>query len=145
MRIFACITFFYAGLLGLKILAMCVLTSSRRFKTKSFASPEDCAFNNDKVKQSDSALFTNVLIDFRAHLNDLENISIFLLVSLGYLNTGPSYTLALYLFRIYALDKFLHMIVYVLVVIPQPARALSFSIGYFITICMAVVTLISLF
>ncbi|XP_076268011.1 microsomal glutathione S-transferase 1-like [Rhynchophorus ferrugineus] len=109
-------------------------------RSNCFASPEDCVSNNGKVKQSDSVERIR-----RAHLNDLENIPIFLLVSLGYLSTGPSYTLAIYLFRVYALGRFLHTIVYALVVIPEHARALSFSVGYFITIYMAVVTLISLF
>ncbi|KAF7279798.1 microsomal glutathione S-transferase 1-like [Rhynchophorus ferrugineus] len=133
------IYFFYASLLGVKMLAMSVLTALQRFKTKTFANPEDCHMHKVKVSHNESVERVR-----RAHLNDLENIPIFLLISLGYLSTGPSYDLALYLFRAFALGRFLHTFVYAIVVIPQPARVLSWSVGYVVTIYMAVSTLITL-
>lgn len=74
----------------------------------------------------------------RAHLNDLENILVFFVVALVYLTTNPSVFLATTLIRLFTVARLAHTFVYAIVVIPQPARALSFGVGYIITIFMAV-------
>lgn len=79
---------------------------------------------------------------FRAHLNDLENIPVFIVVCALYLLTNPSVFLATTLIRVFAIARIMHTLVYAVVVIPQPARALAWGIGYFITIFMAVKTIL---
>lgn len=73
----------------------------------------------------------------RAHLNDLENVIPLLIAGLLYVLTNPAAGLAIMLFRIAAIARIAHTLVYAVVVIPQPARAISFFISYGITIYMA--------
>ncbi|XP_077297800.1 prostaglandin E synthase-like [Arctopsyche grandis] len=101
----------------------------------AFANPED-AIRMGKVKVDDDVERVR-----RAHLNDLENIPVFIVVCTVYLMTNPSLSLAANLIRIFALARIAHSVVYAVVVIPQPARALSFGIGCSITIYMAVMSL----
>lgn len=73
----------------------------------------------------------------RAHLNDLENIPFFIIACFGYLQTNPNVYIAANLIRLFVAGRVIHTIVYAVVVIPQPARAISWGIGYAITIYMA--------
>ncbi|XP_018563283.1 microsomal glutathione S-transferase 1 isoform X1 [Anoplophora glabripennis] len=124
---------FYCSILVLKMMFMSVFTSMTRVKTKAYANPEDAARFKLKVKQDD-----NVERVRRAHLNDLENIPIFFIVSLIYILTNPSYFLTTWLFRAFTLARISHTFVYAVVVIPQPARGLSWATGFFITGYMAI-------
>lgn len=72
------------------------------------------------------------------HLNDLENILPYLFVGLFYVLTSPSVSIATTLFKIAALARIVHTIVYTVVVIPQPARGLAWFIHYIIAIYMAI-------
>jgi glutathione S-transferase len=47
----------------------------------------------------------------RAHLNDLENIPLFLIAALMYVMTEPNVTVALWLIRVAVVARFLHTIV----------------------------------
>lgn len=80
---------------------------------------------------------------FRAHLNDIENIPLFLFVSGLYILTGPSVGLATILFRAFAATRIVYTIVYAVVVVPQPARGLAWGVGVAITLYMAISTLLS--
>lgn len=62
----------------------------------------------------------------------------FLAVGLFYVLTNPAVALATLLFKIVAIARILHTIVYTIVVIPQPARALAWFVPYVITAYMAV-------
>ncbi|KRT82963.1 hypothetical protein AMK59_4576 [Oryctes borbonicus] len=128
---------FYNALLILKCMAMSALTATRRFKNKAFANPEDAAAQKVKVRTDDSVERVR-----RAHLNDLENIPIYFVASFGYMLTNPAPALALTLFRVFTAARFVHTFVYAVVVVPQPARGLSWGVGYFITGFMAVQTLL---
>jgi glutathione S-transferase len=75
-------------------------------------------------------------------LNDLENILPFFIIGLLYTLTNPSPYIAKTLFMTVAIARIVHTLVYAVVVIPQPARGLSWGIAYGITIYMAVQTLI---
>lgn len=75
-------------------------------------------------------------------MNDLENIPIYMVASFGYMLTNPSAWLATTLFRTFAIARCLHTLVYAVVVIPQPARGLSWMVGYAITGYMAVQTVL---
>ena len=72
----------------------------------------------------------------RAHMNDLENIPMFIVTAWLFLLTDPPVNLAINLFRVFTCARILHTIVYAVVVVPQPARAISWGVGYFITIYM---------
>ncbi|XP_077297801.1 microsomal glutathione S-transferase 1-like [Arctopsyche grandis] len=126
---------FYVAVLGLKMLIMSLLTGRQRFSKKAFANAED-AKGVGKVRVDDDVERVR-----RAHLNDLENIPVFIAVCMVYLMTNPSLSLAANLIRIFALARIAHTLVYAVVVIPQPARAISWFIGYAITIYMAVMSL----
>ncbi|KAJ8960696.1 hypothetical protein NQ314_006022 [Rhamnusium bicolor] len=124
---------FYCSVLVLKMMSMSVLTGLTRVKNKAFANPEDAKNFNVKVKVNEDVERVR-----RAHLNDLENIPLFFLISFIYVLTNPSVFLATNLFRAYTIARIVHTIVYAVVVIPQPARGFSFGVGLFITGYMAV-------
>ncbi|KAJ8924266.1 hypothetical protein NQ315_007058 [Exocentrus adspersus] len=141
--LFGCYAF-YCAVLVLKMMFMSVFTAMTRLKTEVFASPEDAVFARSAKARARTNLIRDENVERvrRAHLNDLENIPIFLIVSLVYILTNPSYFLATMLIRIYALARIIHTFVYAVVVIPQPARGISWFVGFAITGYMAVQNLL---
>nr|XP_022904530.1 microsomal glutathione S-transferase 1 isoform X2 [Onthophagus taurus] len=127
---------FYSSVLVLKTMIMAPLTGRQRFRNKAFANPEDAEPRKLKPKTDE-----NVERVRRAHLNDLENIPIFFVAGFGYMLTNPAVGTALMLFRVFTIARFVHTLVYAVVVVPQPSRALAWATGYFITGFMAVKTL----
>ncbi|TDG42100.1 hypothetical protein AWZ03_011470 [Drosophila navojoa] len=99
---------FWAGVLVVKMLAMSLLTAIQRFKTKTFANPEDLMSPKLKVKFDDP----NVERVRRAHRNDLENILPFFAIGLLYTLTNPSAFLAINLFRAVGISRIVHTLVY---------------------------------
>lgn len=79
-----------------------------------------------------------ILPYFRAHRNDLENILPFFAVAFLYIGLNPSTFIAINLIRAFAISRIVHTLVYAVVVIPQPARALSWFVSYLITGYMAI-------
>ena len=79
----------------------------------------------------------------RAHLNDLENILPFFVCGLLYVMTGPSAFLAINLFRAFAVARIVHTLVYAVVVVPQPSRALAFFVGQAVTMYMGIQVIIA--
>ncbi|RZF41478.1 hypothetical protein LSTR_LSTR000192 [Laodelphax striatellus] len=104
---------------------MAPLTGRYRFTKRIFANPED-KLPRSIVKYDDP----DIERVRRAHLNDLENIPVFMVAALLYIATKPSYWLALNLFRTFTIARIIHTLVYAVVVIPQPARALAWVVGY---------------
>ncbi|XP_055547858.1 microsomal glutathione S-transferase 1-like [Wyeomyia smithii] len=130
---------FWASVLVLKVLAMALLTARQRFAKKAFANPEDTkGLPGSKVNLADP----DVERVRRAHLNDLENILPYLAIGFLYMLTNPPVFLACNLFRVVAIARIVHTLVYAVFVIPQPARGLSWAAGYFITGYMAVHTML---
>ncbi|XP_058127624.1 microsomal glutathione S-transferase 1-like [Anopheles ziemanni] len=130
---------FWAAVLVAKMLLMSLLTGRARFKKGVFANEEDLAGAkkpNAKPKFDDP----DVERVRRAHRNDLENILPFFTVGLLYMLTNPSPFIAINLFRAVAISRILHTIVYAVVVIPQPARGLSWGVAYAATFYMAIQT-----
>ncbi|SPP78052.1 microsomal glutathione S-transferase 1 isoform X1 [Drosophila guanche] len=123
----------WTAVLVIKIFAMSILTGLTRFATATFANPEDLLSPKLKVKFDDP----NVERVRRAHRNDLENIVPFLIIGLLYTLTNPSAFLAINLFRAVGIARIVHTLVYAVVVIPQPARALSFFVAAGATVYMA--------
>lgn len=91
---------------------------------------------------SKSNVWYLLVLVFRAHLNDLENILPYLFVGLFYVLTNPSPTSAILLFKVAAIARIVHTIVYTVVIIPQPARGIAYAIHVFITFYMAVAVLL---
>ena len=60
----------------------------------------------------------------------------FLLLGFLYISTQPTYSTALILFRVFTGARIIHSIVY-LGKVPQPARALSFGVGFVVNIILA--------
>ncbi|XP_055298552.1 microsomal glutathione S-transferase 1-like [Sitodiplosis mosellana] len=125
--------------LALKMMYLSMHTAIFRFKNQTFANPEDGGrrnvhFNNEEVERVR-----------RAHRNDMENILPAFLIGLLYVLIEPSTLSACLLFKIGAIARIIHTVVYAIVVIPQPARVLAFAIHYIITIYMGVSVLYHLF
>lgn len=71
-------------------------------------------------------------------MNDLENLTPFFVIGFLYVLTDPQQFLAINLFRVVAISRIAHTLVYAVFVIPQPARALAFLGGLAPTIYMAI-------
>ncbi|XP_072384164.1 microsomal glutathione S-transferase 1-like [Diabrotica undecimpunctata] len=121
----------------LKMSFMSIFTAVKRVIHKAFANPED-----SKQMKIDPQVNENVERVRRAHLNDLENIPLFFVAGLIYTFANPGETAAKVLFVVYVVTRYLHTIVYAVVPIPQPARALCWSTGYIINIYMAMYSLV---
>lgn len=78
----------------------------------------------------------------RAHLNDLENIVPYILVSFVYTMTAPYPIVAINLFRVAAGARIWHTIVYAIFPLRQPARAIGFFVPMLIMLYMSVQTAI---
>lgn len=74
----------------------------------------------------------------RAHQNDLENIPIFFAAALAYLWTQPNVYVTFILYFGFTILRTLHTIVYVLIILPQPTRALLWLGGFLITGYLAI-------
>ena len=116
----------YSSLALLKMLGMSTYTIIQRFRTLTFATPEDDIYkqlaNQLGLSTSNSIGNTSggsgngkVNAVERArnnHLNDVENILPFILIGLFYVGTRPKYDCALWHFRIFLLSRLLHTIAY---------------------------------
>ena len=80
----------------------------------------------------------------RAHLNDLENIPVFVLMAAVYMVIArPTLINAKVVFYGFTLARFIHTYAYINE-IPQPTRALAYFGGVIPTIYMAVIVLMNL-
>lgn len=128
---------FWGSVLALKLIAMLPLTARYRFKNKVFLNPEDAALQkNSKVAYNDP----DVERVRRAHLNDLENIPLWYIVTLLWLTTGPSKWLATILIRTFVIARISHTISYLAK--KQPHRAIAFFVGMFATVYQIISTLL---
>ncbi|XP_035783123.1 microsomal glutathione S-transferase 1-like isoform X1 [Anopheles albimanus] len=115
---------FWSCVLLVKLSLMPLLTAINRFRKQAFANPEDSAAISRKLKPKfDDPDVERVR---RAHRNDLENILPFFVIGFLYLLTNPAPTLAINLYRLVAVSRILHTLVYAVVPLPQPARFLAF-------------------
>ncbi|CAL7937029.1 unnamed protein product [Xylocopa violacea] len=129
---------FWGSVLALKLIAMAPLTARYRIKNKVFANPEDAAtLKGSKVVFNDP----DVERVRRAHLNDLENIPLWYIVTFMWLTTGPSVWLASTLMKTFVIARIVHTASYA--IFPkQPHRALAFAVGVGTTIYQAISTLL---
>ncbi|CAG7835269.1 unnamed protein product [Allacma fusca] len=113
---------------------MMFLTAMNRFRKNAFANPEDLPSKKMKVVLDDP----DVERVRRAHLNDLENILPFFAVGLLYCFTQPNPDTANLLFKVFALARIAHTLVYAVYPVRQPARFLAFAVAMGVNIYMAV-------
>ncbi|XP_029163891.1 microsomal glutathione S-transferase 1 [Nylanderia fulva] len=128
---------FWGSILVLKLLAMSPLTARQRFRKKAFANKEDLGFGKEKQVKLDDPDVERVR---RAHLNDLENILPWFIITYLWLSTGPALWLAKILIRTFVLSRITHTISYV-IFHQQPTRAIAFFVGILITGYQAFITL----
>ncbi|XP_057661405.1 microsomal glutathione S-transferase 1-like [Diorhabda carinulata] len=126
---------FYCSILVLKMMVMSIFTSSQRIKYGAFVNPEDVKAFKLKPKTDE-----NVERVRRAHLNDIENIPLFFVSAWLYILTNPVAFVAKTLFLIYTIARIVHTIVYAVFPLPQPARGISWGIGFGITGYMAAIS-----
>ncbi|XP_058958469.2 microsomal glutathione S-transferase 1 isoform X1 [Pocillopora verrucosa] len=119
----------YGSALMLKTFAMSFFTVRQRMANKALPSPEDYGKDNTKPVPVNP----DVERVRRAHLNDLENIPIFMIVALLYGLSGEPVARGIWCLRIFTGARFLHTIAY-LNGISAP-RALGFLSG---SVCTAV-------
>ncbi|XP_043595574.1 microsomal glutathione S-transferase 1-like [Bombus pyrosoma] len=129
---------FWGSILALKLLAMVPLTAHYRFKNLAFANIEDTKLLRGSKVNTNDAEVERVR---RAHLNDLENILIWYIVTFAWLTTGPSTWLASMLIRAFVIARFVHTVVYA-IFSKQPHRAIAFFVGFAITTYQAFYTLL---
>ncbi|XP_065083913.1 microsomal glutathione S-transferase 1-like [Ochlerotatus camptorhynchus] len=130
---------FWSSVLVVKMLVMSILTGMQRFRKKAFVNPEDIATQPKlKIKTDDP----DVERVRRAHLNDLENILPFFVIGFFYILSNPNPFIAVNLFRAVAVSRIAHTLVYAVVVIPQPARAIAWLIPYASSFYMAFNTIL---
>ncbi|XP_029054827.1 microsomal glutathione S-transferase 1-like [Osmia bicornis bicornis] len=129
---------FWGSILAIKLLAMVPLTARQRYAKKVFTTEEDAKWlKNSKVVHNDP----DVERVRRAHLNDLENIPVWYIVTLLWLTTGPSIWLAGTLIRTFVIARIIHTISYTILQ-KQPHRALAFFVGIFVTVYEIISTII---
>ncbi|XP_061396674.1 microsomal glutathione S-transferase 1 [Musca vetustissima] len=133
-RVFCCFLVWTSVLVG-KMLLMSMLTALQRFRNKVFPNQEDLFFKNIEVTFNDP----HVERVRRAHRNDMENILPYFTMALLYICTNPNPTIACNLFRVAAVARIIHTLVYAFRPVPQPSRFLAFFTMYLITIYMALV------
>lgn len=93
-----------------------------------FISPEDCILKSSKTVNHDP----DIERVRRSHLNDLENILPWFIITYVYLGTNPSFYVASMLIRGFVLSRIAHTFAYVILQ-AQPWRAIAFFVGYGIT------------
>jgi len=126
---------YWSSILALKLFFMVILTAFNRIRKGAFANPEDLM---DKKKQKVTLADPDVERVRRAHLNDLENILPFFAIGFLYITTSPALSTANLLFKVFAISRIVHTLVYAIFPIPQPARALAFFVGMGINVYMTV-------
>ncbi|KAL8625940.1 hypothetical protein ACOMHN_012532 [Nucella lapillus] len=131
----------YAVIVLAKTMLMALLTAASRFRNKAFANAEDASALKDREGGRLRPVLNNPNVERvrRCHLNDLENVIPFILIGLLYVTTSPPLFSALLHFRLFTGARLLHTVVYLLSV-PQPARALTFFVGFLATLSMAYAT-----
>ncbi|BES92184.1 unnamed protein product [Nesidiocoris tenuis] len=128
---------FYNAILVAKMLSMSFLTARQRVAKGVFPNPEDIVLSpKSKIKVDEDVERVR-----RAHQNDLENITVYMVAAFGFVLTNPSPWLAINLFRAFTFARIAHTLVYAVVVVPQPARAIAFFVGTSVTIYMVAVSL----
>jgi uncharacterized MAPEG superfamily protein len=112
-------------LLAIKMAAVAFVTAKARFDSKVVLNPEDAPVNPGAQARSEEAEST--LRAKRAHLNDVENIPVFMFLALLFTLTGCSAMAGWIYFGVYFVARTLHTVFYLRAV--QPWRTAAFALG----------------
>ena len=115
----------FAVLLVLKMGAVAFITSNERRKARVVVNPEDTGVNPGSHAESSEA--DSVLRVKRAHLNDVENIPVFLALAIIFTLSGCSATAGWVYFGVYFVARTLHTVCYLNAI--QPWRTAAFAVG----------------
>ncbi|GAB0094415.1 hypothetical protein DMENIID0001_097110 [Sergentomyia squamirostris] len=124
---------FWSSILMVKVLSMSIATGLK----KKLGKKDDKAVKS-KSKTTVSPVREDVERIRRAHMNDMENIYVFILVGWIYILTNPHQWLAMTLIKAFSITRILHTLVYAFAPIPQPTRFIFFIIGVTINVYMGV-------
>ena len=83
-----------------------------------------------------------VILYFRIHLNDLENIIPFILVGNLYILTSPPVAMAIWHFRLFMASRLYHFVAYYMP-LRQPNRVTSFYAGWLVNVSMGIQIIMS--
>lgn len=125
-----------AALLVLKMWLTGNATGLLRVRRGVFITPEDYTFTGKPTAGQDETIERLR----RAHQNDLENVLPFLAVGALYAATGPSATLAGWLFGIFTVARIVHTVVYAMGL--QPWRTIAFEAGNLSLLVLVVHTIV---
>ncbi|XP_012156969.1 microsomal glutathione S-transferase 1 isoform X1 [Ceratitis capitata] len=140
-----CCFLFWASVLVIKMLLMSLLTALQRFRNKILCLLPHCCLRKVFPNKED-LFFKDIEVQFddphvervrRAHRNDMENILPYFTMAILYICTNPDPTVACILFRVVAIARILHTLVYAFYPVPQPSRVIAFGVAFAITIYMA--------
>jgi uncharacterized membrane protein YecN with MAPEG domain len=123
--------------LFIKMFAAVLVQGYGRFQHRGFTNPEDAVLFDKLFGQKPDAAKQSDLVDRAQSVlrNDGENIPIFLLMAIAYLQLGCWPTgVAIYL-PLFAIGRIAHMISYLKAL--QPWRNLSYQLGIWVTFAMA--------
>jgi len=128
---------FYSMVCLLKMVFVVFLLMRTRVTKRIFPNPED-AGKEGKVRYDDP----DVERLRRNHLNDLENIPLFIFVGFAYIFTNPATTVALWHFRVFTISRIVYTIAYQ-TQLQKPSRGMAFTVGLVCCISMAVQALLA--
>jgi uncharacterized MAPEG superfamily protein len=131
----------FAVLLVLKMGAIAFITANERRKARVVVNPEDTGVNPGS--HAESAEAEGVLRVKRAHLNDVENIPVFLVLALILTLSGCSATAGWVYFGVYFVARTLHSVFYLKAM--QPWRTAAFAVGQLTQLGMMVQLLLRVF
>jgi glutathione S-transferase len=120
--------------LFVKMYANSVVQGLTRFRTRSFAWPEDAAmFRDARVVERDPEMVERAA---RCWRNDLENIPIYLFLGLGFVLAGGLPWWAALYFTVFTLARIAHTFCYLRGL--QPWRNVAYQVGVLVCFALAV-------
>ncbi|XP_062515707.1 microsomal glutathione S-transferase 1-like isoform X1 [Corticium candelabrum] len=120
---------FYAALLVAKMVFVQFCIIAQRMARGVPGLPEDVSLV-PTFKDPKPPVNENVERVRRALINDLENIPTFLIISLAYVLTRPTLSIAIWHFRLFTVGRVMHTVAYLLAL--QPYRSIGFTISLFV-------------
>eukprot|EP01135_Chromosphaera_perkinsii_P002800 Nk52_evm9s227 gene=Nk52_evmTU9s227 len=126
---------FHAGAVSALYCLKAVVVGVCRMWNGEFSSQEDnrmFGINDKQVEKHKREPSSSVTRARQNHLNDLENIPMFLIIAMIYIGTGPDLETARLVFRTFVISRGLHSVAH-LCALPQPCRFLCFTMGHLCT------------
>jgi uncharacterized MAPEG superfamily protein len=129
-----------AAILALKMIFVASLTAVKRIGARLYTNPEDARMFRGDVTVVEAPEVARIK---RLHLNDLENIPIFLVLGLLFVIMGGSQEGAQAYFYTFVIARILHTVVYLAGL--QPWRTLTWAVQVLVMIGLAVQILLHSF